>query len=84
MNPAIIYSAISVVAPSIPCSLQVNQEFKPTTAVCDVQYTDVAIVATLGVVIQMLLPFFSIIFINIAMYIIARQRVKNVATAKGM
>ena len=72
-----IYSSIGTLT---SLSIRIPVYFRPVIAACDIDYNSKKVIAILGVFIQMMLPFFCIVFINIAMYCIAKKRFKEMAS----
>eukprot|EP00116_Pleurobrachia_bachei_P004974 sb/3465236/ len=86
---ALILWAYSCLGTVVSLSLNIDVYFKPGISACDIEYsgnsrTDVKTAALIGVVMQMLIPFISIILINIAMYIIAKKRFKDLSTNQAL
>lgn len=76
-----IYSTIGAL---LSISLGIEVYFRPVIASCDINYVSNPTVAVAGVIIQYLLPFTFIVLINIAMYIIAKHRFKDLSNNRAL
>lgn len=81
---ALILWGYSTIGSVISLSLNIEVYFRPSVAACDIDYSNHKSLAISGVMIQMLIPFAGIILINMAMYVIARQRFKDLSNNQAL